>query len=258
MTALSALQNGFKDALLGGNDTVLLGAVAGSDTAAKKKLVGIYRRNMTGSLTESLEQIYPCCMKYMGEKHFLRATRGYVAIHPSTCPDLNFYGNGFADFLDRLSRDYKQLSRLTALSSLAHLEWYYHAAYYADNDSEFDFTAFAAVDAAQRKHLVFTPSRALALIRTNCRVYELWRCRGDASLLTQERQAQQSLLCVYRDRRGPAISDINQAMYRLLEAVIKGEPFNSLCERCPQADKLLPQAIEKNWVCGFCSGTAPE
>lgn len=258
MTALSALQNGFKDALLGGDDTVLLRAIAGSDAATKKKLIGIYRRNMTGNLTEALEQIYPCCMKYMGTEHFLRAARGYVAINPSTCSDLNFYGNGFADFLDQLCRDYKQLSRLTELSNLARLEWHYHAAYYADNDSKFDFTAFAAVDAAQRKHLVFTPSRTLALICTNYRVYELWQYRGDASLLTQEGQTQQSFLCVYRNRHGPSISDIDQAMYRLLEAVLKGEPFNSLCEHCPQVDKLLPQAIEKNWVCGFCSDTEPE
>ena len=77
---------------------------------------------------EALRRVFPVCLAILGERSFSGLAREYVRDNPSRCPDLNSYGEGFANFLAIHIPCIEILAAFRYLPDLARLEWHWHAA----------------------------------------------------------------------------------------------------------------------------------
>ncbi len=251
---LRRLQQNFKDALLTGETACLSDALCQQDEGgmSKQEQVAVYRNNMIGGLTNTLKQIYPACRRHLTDEHFLPAARGYIATHPSTHYDLNFYGAGFAQFIQQLSADYAAISDRPYLPELAHLEWLCHSAYYAQDDGAFDFAAFERAAADQPDTIRFVPSNSLALLSSCYSLKQIRETSGDLSqsLVSPLTDATKHL-CISRRKWEVAVDEINAEVYHLITAVLNNNSLENLSARCAQIDRHLPELVRKKWLCGF-------
>lgn len=101
----------------------------------------IYRRGVLANLRGALAAAYPVVLRLVGASFFDEAARRYALAVPSTSGDLNEYGAGFGDFLQR----YPHASSLAYLGDVARLEWAVHESHRAAEAPACDFDALAAV-----------------------------------------------------------------------------------------------------------------
>ena len=161
--SLKDLQQQFSKAITQGDFSELSTLVEGSETLGATERLSIYRENYFGSLTGALKEVYPVCVKIVGENYFKQIARNYVQKNASGNQNLNFYGETFPDYLDELVKTREEASELVYLPDVARLEWAFNCAFYAADDSPFNFEAFekAVKEAEDRLCFVLAASARL-------------------------------------------------------------------------------------------------
>ena len=110
--------------------------------------LAIYRDSSRRALERTLEVIYAVCRQILGPRCFTRLAADYIDAFASRHGDLNRYGANFARHLAAVQRQQPALATLAYLPDLAHLEWHWHAIYYAPDDPPPDAAALAPPRAA--------------------------------------------------------------------------------------------------------------
>ena len=87
----------------------------------------IYQNSILGTLQKALKEIYPVCLKLVGDEFFLDMVTIYINENPSFSPDLNEYGATLPNFINQ----FKPAETLAYLSDVTKLEWAWHRAYHA-------------------------------------------------------------------------------------------------------------------------------
>lgn len=93
----------------------------GARMSATERL-GVYRGGYVSRLVECLRDDYPVLAQALGDPGFFELARDYVEKHPSTSPNLNFYGAKFASFC-RTSHALSTDDAREFYAELAQLEW---------------------------------------------------------------------------------------------------------------------------------------
>ena len=144
--------------------------------------ISIYRNNIDSNVRAALAATYRVTRRHAGAGLFDAAARGYAAVSPPVCGDLNVYGDGFPDFIAGCEAGV----RLPVLADLARLEW--------------------ALDEAQRAaHAPIEPSAVLdrlAAISTTARMPVL-RLHPSCRLLDLRHPAMRTWQAYQRDDLPP-------------------------------------------------------
>ncbi len=247
---VKSLQAHFGRVMLGGDSEALADLIRPAGTLSPTQSLDVYRRNRRGALTRALHGIYPVCAQLLGDARFYGIAAGYARLHPGAEHDLNLYGGGFADFLQRYCDEHRGedgLHRRACLPDLARLEWHYHFACYAADDPVFDFAAFAKIGESERGDIVFIASRALALVSSDYPLCAIWRARTAPDDPPRGRE----YLCVHRVGLRPVLTRLSPETYGLLDNIARGETLDSLSQRFERLDRRLPRLIKKGWVVSF-------
>ncbi len=117
MPSLRELQHGFVAAVLDQDDGAPALAITPAEAAAER--IAIYRRAAFANYRNALGATYPVVARLTGTPFFNAAVDAFVHDHPSTCGDLNVYGDAFAAFLS----SYAPAATLPYLADVARLEW---------------------------------------------------------------------------------------------------------------------------------------
>ena len=245
---LKSLQNNFKQVMLGGRSKEFTALIHPAGTLSTLKSIEVYRRNMRGVLIKTLSEIYPICERLLGETQFRGIARGYVQQQPSRNSDLNLYGHKFSEFMQLYCDDYGDAeSRLMCLPDLARLEWHYHCACHAIDDTLFDFSAFAQVKESDRNRIVFGASHSLVLMCSDYRLslVQSLRAYPTDGVLGKQR------LCVYRNGLRPMVRRLSFNTYQLLTDIMQGEKLSVLSSRFERLDQRLSVLIKKGLVTSF-------
>ncbi len=227
-------------------------------TLSPARQVEIYQSNVRGALRDTLKQIYPVCLRIVGENYFSQIADQYIRKHPSTCSNLNEYGQNFSSFIQALLAQRSELSDFPYLSDLAKLERLYHDLYYVGNDTVFDFERFAALSETQHQTLHFELSNALKLMKTPFPVLAIWQVnRGiETSVETIQMPKQEQTLAIFRQQLQVEIENIRFELHQFLEAMAKGTTLSELINRFESVDNFdinhhLTELITKGWINGF-------
>jgi hypothetical protein len=188
----------------------------------------IYRRAYHARLIECLLDDYPAVADALGETGFDELCRRYIAIHPSTGPNLNAFGR----HLESLCRAEAERESTTSpselpghgsfIADLAALEWAIVEVIHAASADPLTMTGLGEIPASRwaDARLVATP--AFRLLRAEYpvnRYFQAFREGKDPAAPEPEASA----VVVYRS--GPTIwrMDLSEAAFELLHALTSGQ-----------------------------------
>jgi hypothetical protein len=218
--------------------------------------ISIYRNNHIQALTRSLAAAFPICRRILGDDCFNGIAREYVDQSPSKLSDLNRYGDSFPDFLGAWATGKTAFAEFGYLEDLARLEWYWHVAYYQEDDEPFDFTAFAKTSPSHMDKIRLRVSHTLNLLKSDYPVFEIWKINrgGEEADEVQAHELPQYLV-VYRRNGYPVIEAVSADTHSLLQNCRNGKTLTELSEQVKTGEdrivELLPELVRKTWVTGF-------
>jgi hypothetical protein len=169
MVTLCELQEGFRRALLSGDDAAIAPLVAGNSTQARER-IAIYRNNVFVSLTRALEDTFPVVCRLVDERFFAYAAYRFISAHPPTRACLAEYGAEFPGFL----ADFEPSRELTYLPDVARLEWLMSMAAHAADAAPLPPSALAGIAPAETPQLVLRLHGSAHLISSPWRIDSIW------------------------------------------------------------------------------------
>lgn len=243
----------------GGRDGTVL---AGSAVQAEQGLA-VYRRNLGGVLVRALETAYPACVRVLGERCFRPVARDFVATHPSEGPDLNLYGEGFADFVDGYTAAGQPLQEVPYLGDLARLEWLWQRAAYAPPPIPFPFQAFADAVVQTEGRVRLQPSPGAGWL---CSPYPVTAIRalnlGDAHATEVLGLEASVCWCIHATAAGPAVGEIDARARDLLQACARGVELARLPAAVGASEAEVLQGvtalIAHGWIDSFSLATGAD
>jgi hypothetical protein len=213
------------------------------DSAARLR---VYADAYFSRLHDVLAEDFPRVAAILGAERFEDLVRKYVRSHPSTHPSVHHLGRDLAAAIAQ------RVDLPSYLADLARLEWARREVFDAPDGEPLLADALRAVASAQWPHLRFTPIPALALLRADWPVHEVWGRIDTVSVRAATRirvwRSQD-----YRVYHAPMDARDAEALDRL----IGGEPFGVICtafddlpplEGAQRATALLARWLEDGLI----------
>jgi len=255
MPSLHELQKMFADFLNRENDDVLQ-HVQSSEHLSAQEHVAIYQNSVRGALQNGLKEIYPVCLKLVGEDFFLMMADEYIDQTPSHSSDLGHYGEDFADFI----ATFPPAESLPYLPDTVRLEWAWHTIYDAANTTRLDFQKLAACYNQEGGNIVFALPPASVLLSSPYPIHQIWEMNqadytGEDQLTLRENQ--QYYLFIWRSRSNLRIDLLTELEWNVLQWIQNKLPLGQICSNLhneypnDSIAEILPQFISRGWLADF-------
>ncbi len=250
MNALAQWQAGLTGAIDGRPDDGICAAARTVPGLSATTGCEVYRRSSRGARAKALADVYPVCRRLLGERSFDGLAREFVRREPSTGPDLNRFGDGFAGFVDDVASTHAAFAGLPWLAELVALEWTCHSIYYASDDPPIDLGLLGRADPAE---LLARPAAALGWLRTRWPVHAIWVAHV-ASDDPPAMRIEPGDWYLVIDRHGfqARVQDVDPPLWQLLDACRQtGKRRRSLAELAddPILDSgRLGELVERRWL----------
>lgn len=240
--ALAAHQQTFGAALLDG--ALALPAVKGE--AAGERL-GIYRGNLTANWGKALSAAYPVVRQLVGEEFFTGLARAYGKAFASQDPDLNLFGEYFAEFL----AGFEHVAEFPYLPDMARLEWALHRSYYAEDAPVLTAADIAGLAPEEVEDLRLALHPATSLVRCDWAVGELWLAHQPSGGAFPDDMARENFALVTRPKWQPRLSMLTEAGYAALSACGLGKTLGEALDAACEIDEGFDVAAQlRQWLEG--------
>ena len=223
--------------------------------------LGIYANNLSGGRAKALASAYPACARILGAECFEGIARRFSESTPASRPDLNLYGELFADFLEQRVAVLEGFSDYTYLGDLARLEWLCHVAYYADDEAPFDFEELARSAGGAGESLKLKLGDSVGLLYSEdpvMSIREVNLADGDAASVSAADCPQH--LVVWRDEFHPCVERVEKTTFDLLSALKSGATLGEIASQLPHVAAVLSEAvpglIQRGWISGVAEGSS--
>jgi hypothetical protein len=261
MTSLSQIQRSVRDAMFeAGRDgpalrTASQHVLPGAGMTSTEHLK-IYKGAILGTLERALGNIYPVCERLLGQAFFAGMARQFAYETPSSSPDLANFGDGFYAFI----AGFEPAAALTYLPDIAKLEWHWHRAFNAGDETALDTVALAGVPESETGRIVFRLPVSAVLMASEFPIQRIWQVNQPDWKDSQVVDLDQGgcRLIVWRQDYDVRIDELDESGWRLLNGIADAATFNALAEYAdaPDIDVLLPHCVRQGWVAGFELGAA--
>src|SRR5262245_48955573 len=169
MPALREVQAAFRDALVGGDDSLAAAAIA-SDGMRPDARLRIYRHHVFATLTAALKATYPVVCRLVDERFFDYAADCYIRTRPPSAPCLFEYGGDLSEFLAAFG----PCRHLAYLPDVARLEWALNAAAHAEDATPLDRARLHAIPQQAYPGLAFRFDPAFHLLSSPRPIDRIW------------------------------------------------------------------------------------
>jgi len=209
----------------------------------------IYRNNTIGTRKRALQAIYPVVEKIIGGQCFDRLALDFVTSSPSTDSDLNLYGAGFPEFLQRLCFNEDAFSDFPYLRDLACLEWLYHKAYYAADDLPLSASQIDEIESSVK----LERSHSLFCMKSPYPVVAIWRNhQGNASVSEVAALASEDYILIARQQGHPLVRQIDRQEWSIIQSIDGQTELDAVVQSAlvedVEIEKKLPLMIERGWL----------
>lgn len=231
---LSEVQRLFKETILDHPDVVAnppsdLAAVFETGDIALSDRLAVYRNNVVGSLTDVMLASFTTIEKLVGEEFFMGMARSFILAHPPTHGCLNFYGHGFARFIE----EFEPAKGLPYLPDIARLEMALNDAYYAKDDAVLGNDELAAIPPEDLGNVQVFPRACVKLITSPYPIHDI----RDFALSDDGDQKDQldinsgaAHLMVYRPQLDTQIIILDEGEYTMLDNLQSLMPLGAAAE----------------------------
>ena len=254
MQSLNQLQRRVREAIMAADAEGTEVGVASETVNATYGLsspehIRIYRRAVTGTFTGALGQLYPVTMRLLGREFFDAMASRYMRITPSHSPDLAEYGSSFAEFIE----DFEPAAGLPYLPDVARLEWAWHTAISAADETELRIEVLGEVPESDRDRLVFALPVSATLLASQYPVHRIWQVNQDDWTGPGEVDLDEGTarLIVWRRGHDMQIDPLRDNEWSLLSDLTRNVPLRTLSKRFLDIATLLPHCVEHGWIAGF-------
>jgi hypothetical protein len=233
--SLADLQRDFADALFAPEGDAPAFARDGAGPAAER--MDVYRRAVLANYHKALGATYPVARRILGAPAFAAAVDAYVRAHPSTCGDLNDYGDDFGIFLAA----HPPIAGQPCLRDIARVEWAIDEVNRAADPltpPDQVLAALAAVPAERLPALSLRLAARCRLIGSDYPVFSLWQ----ANQPDREREdgappgIAPEALCVRRDADGITLERLSPGEFAWLVALADGVPLAGAIDAARNAE----------------------
>lgn len=219
--------------------------------------LSIYRGSILGGITTALMNIYPVCVKLVGENYFTHMVAGYLKKHPSNSPDIGHYG----EYLPSYIADFEPVKTLTYLADVAQLEWLWHKAFNASNDRVTSqncqpLTELQNIPAHKLPSIKFCPVSSAQLLSSPYPIQKIWQInqadhQGDLSVNLDDGGVN---LVIWRNADlGMRIDALSEDETRFIAAVLNKASFGDIAELSfsQGLDEMVQRCIQTGLIIGF-------
>ena len=241
------------------SDTYFENLVAGNPRIPTDVALGIYSNNISGGRARALASAYPACVRILGADCFEGIARRFSESTPARQPDLNLYGELFADFLEQRVAVLEGFSDYTYLGDLARLEWLCHVAYYADDAAPFDFDKLARSAGGAGESLKLKLGDSVGVLHSEYPVMSIREVNiadGDAVSVSAADCPQH--LVVWREEFHPCVERVDETTFDLLVALKSGATLGEIACQLPRVAVVLseavPRLIQRSWISDIADG----
>jgi len=257
---LKQLQEAFYDGIFDPNENNINHASAyilNTAQLLEADRLSIYRGSILGGITAALINIYPVCVKLVGEKYFTHMVAGYLKNHPSNSPDIGHYG----EYLPTYIADFEPVKALTYLADVAQLEWLWHKAFNASNDSFTSqnckpLTELQNIQAHELPSIEFCPVSSAHLLSSPYPVHKIWQTNqadfnGESSVNLDDGDVN---LVIWRNTElAMRIDEISEDETTFLSAVLNNASFGDIAELTfsQSLDLIVQRCIQTGIIIGF-------
>lgn len=232
----------------------------GRSLTAEQSL-SVYRGSVFGNLSSALADIYPAFFQCVGEEFFQALALRYVKTHPSRSASLDQYGAEFSNFIST----FEPLSSLPYVGDLARLEWFWHRAFHAKDESSLDPLRLRDVSEEKYDELIFTLPQSAQLMISQYPVRDIWlKCLNDKDSDTVDDEQEltlnsgtQSLLIWRTFNYEMRVEELSDLELDLLTLVNKKEKLGTILlelqsnHPVEKINQTLAYAVQQGWFTGF-------
>lgn len=191
-----------------------------------------YRVRLSGALQETFSRL----SLWVGEPLFARLCTAFLAVHFSSSPDLNDFGEAFPAWLAQRA-DLLATAPLAAawLVQLAELEWQAQRLFFADPPVPVALNALLASPDPEAWGLQLTPH--CRLFRTEAPLFALW-CQTPPDAVSPP-----SALLLYKNQAGVHAAALSLDQAELVAGLRDGLSLGAALERVRTADPTLVSGV---------------
>jgi hypothetical protein len=230
MPSLRDVQQAMRRDLLEGAHGHSLWLIVDAGLAPRQRL-SIYRNTMLGTLGNALRLSFPAVHALVGAEFFEGAAQIFAHEQAPCGADLNAYGAGFPDFLQR----FEPAAALAYLADVARLEWAVNRALHAPDVPALDVSTLAAVGPSDHERVCFVAHPSISLLRSIFPVDTIWRAvlqEDEAAVAAIDLRSGPVCLMVHRraaDVEGDVeVERMDDAAWRFASALLGGQPIGAV------------------------------
>jgi len=191
-------------------------------------LLNVYRDAYVLRLHECLTVDFKAVLAVIGEDDFMALARDYVAAHPSTHPNVRWFGRQFPEFL----KTHPLTAQRPAIAEMAAFEWALGLATDAADDEAMIVEDLAGLDGEQWAALSLSRRASVQRLTLHWQAPQAWLEHEDATpgeLAIEPAEGPVEWL-VWRDGLDTAFRSMEPDEVWAFDAAMAGASFADLCE----------------------------
>ena len=231
-------------------NNIILNYIQPTEKLSAEQQLEIYRSSVTGILQKALKDIYPVCLKLVGEDFFLAMIDFYIAETKSHAADIGEYGENFPRFIAHFT----PANSLPYLSDVARLEWAWHKIFNAADNPVFDFQELAERYRFAADKIILLLPNDCALLSSLYPIDKIFETNqenffGNTTIVLHENE--QYYFIVWRDQLELRVDPLTQQEWQVLSWMHGKLTLGEICHQASNIVELLPTLIQRGWVVGF-------
>jgi len=264
LDALKSLQDAFYQAIFDAKTATItptVSTIIATEKLSPAERINIYRGSILGGITTALTNIYPVCVKLVGEEYFTRMVSAYLKKYPSSSADLGRYGEHLPAYIAK----FKPAEALPYFSDVAQLELLWHYAFNAAEDTFSDhglrpLSELQDLTEQQHSMMEFCLNSSVNLCVSSYPVNRIWRVNQDDYQEAFPGEGRVDLneggvkLLVWRTADFTMrVDELSDDEYQFIAAFLRGKRFEDILEipfRQPVSD-ILQRCIQMGLIVGF-------
>ena len=224
MTQLAQLQQAFQAYLLDDNLKSTRDFIVNDTKVGAKKRLGIYHDAYRLRIVEALGTAYGNVKKLLGDAPFSKAARGYLSLHPSTNPNLRWYGAHMADYLKTA------LPQHPIAAELAAFEWALALTFDSPDAPTAYLPDLAAIAPEAWGDVRFKFQAGVQLMTMQYNTVAVWKALEADAAPPKASAAEHHLWLIWRQHLNANFRSIGDAEASALRLVMAGASFGELCQ----------------------------
>lgn len=251
MLSLNELQREFIKGLRSESNEIL--KMICSNQLSSHDHLEIYRKSVMGSFQKVLKEIYPVCLKLVGEEFFIAMINIYIEKTVSTSTDIGNVGRNFSDFV----ANFAPSESLPYLSDVAKLEWAMHSIFSAPDSPRFDFEKLHRCIQTSEGEIIFILPSGSHLLSSSYPVHRIWEMNqenytGDQTITLEQNMVYYFL--VWKDNLHMRIDQLTRYNWIVVNCFHQNKSLNEICSELSQevdVVEVLPDMVKKGWLVDF-------